>query len=115
MFKGCTSLTTAPELPATILSNNSYAYMFQNCTSLTSAPVLPATTLKQACYSNMFKGCTNLNYVKCLATNISASNCTNSWVDGVSPTGTFVKHPNATWPSSISGIPIGWTVQDANI
>jgi hypothetical protein len=45
MFDGCTSLTTAPALPATTLAANCYSYMFYGCTSLTSAPALPATTL----------------------------------------------------------------------
>ena len=60
MFNGCTSLTTAPELPATILKNSCYSNMFNGCTSLTTAPELPATTLKSSCYSGMFNGCTSL-------------------------------------------------------
>ena len=62
----------------------------------------------------MFDGCTNLNYIKCLATNISASYCTRYWVVGVASTGTFVKNPNMTsWPTGNSGIPTRWKVQDA--
>ena len=57
MFQGCTSLTTAPSLPATTLANYCYSYMFQGCTSLTSAPSLPATTLANYCYRSMFYGC----------------------------------------------------------
>lgn len=34
MFQNCTSLTTAPELPATTLATSCCEYMFQNCTSL---------------------------------------------------------------------------------
>jgi hypothetical protein len=60
MFKGCTSLTTAPELPATTLSSDCYYNMFKGCTSLTTAPELPATTLKKSCYGNMFNGCVSL-------------------------------------------------------
>ena len=60
MFKGCTSLTTAPELPATTLENFCYQQMFQGCTSLTTAPALPATTLYVYCYQQMFQGCTSL-------------------------------------------------------
>ena len=33
---------------------------FSNCTSLTTAPELPATTLANNCYSKMFSGCTSL-------------------------------------------------------
>jgi len=45
MFKGCTSITVAPELPAENLARQCYYYMFSNCTSITDAPELPATTL----------------------------------------------------------------------
>ncbi len=113
MFWGCTSLTTAPALPATTLANNCYDGMFYGCTSLTAAPQLPTTRLADGCYYNMFRNCTNLNYIKCLATDISASNCTTSWVDGVASTGTFVKAGATGWTTGTSGIPSGWTVQDA--
>ena len=137
MFEGCTSLTIAPELPATTLAQNCYSAMFDGCTNLTAAPALPATTLEFSCYSAMFYGCTRLvkapelpaatlkgwcykdmfrsciklNYIKCLATDISAVNCTNSWVDGVASTGTFIKADNATWDvTGYNGVPTGWTV-----
>ena len=60
LFRNCSSLTSAPELPATTLGTYCYSYMFMGCTSLTTAPELPATTLKESCYSNMFNGCTSL-------------------------------------------------------
>lgn len=115
MFYGCTSLTTPPTLPATTLANDCYNNMFSGCTSLTTAPDLPATTLTSGCYRGMFFGCSNLNYIKCLATSITASNCTTYWVyDVVTPTGTFVKNANmSSWTTGVSGIPTGWTVQNA--
>ena len=114
MFNGCSSLTTAPELPVTTLAAYCYQGMFGGCTSLTVAPELPATTLVESCYSFMFNGCSSLNYIKCLAINISASDCIWNWVGGVAATGTFVKNPNmASWRTGTSGIPTGWTVIDA--
>ena len=114
MFYGCTSLTTAPELPATTLADSCYAHMFYNCTSLTVAPVLSATTLTNYCYYAMFNCCTNLNYIKCLATDISASNCTSNWVIYVAASGTFVKASGMNdWTTGASGIPNNWTVQNA--
>ena len=114
MFMGCTSLTTASELPATTLGTMCYKSMFAGCTSLTTAPALPATALNLMCYSGMFQGCTNLNYIKCLATDISAFNCTSSWVSDVASTGTFVKAASMeTWPTGANGIPEGWTIIDA--
>lgn len=56
LFSGCTSLTQAPELPATTLSPYCYSYMFYNCNKLTKAPKLPATTLATYCYLGMFSG-----------------------------------------------------------
>ena len=113
MFNGCTALTTAPELPATTLADNCYSAMFSGCTALTTAPELPATTLAGRCYYNMFKNCTSLNYIKMLATNISDNRCLYNWVYNVASTGTFIKHPNMTsLPSGNSGIPAGWTVND---
>ena len=60
LFTGCTSLTKAPELPATTLASRCYRFMFYGCTSLTKAPKLPATTLASGCYEDMFYGCTSL-------------------------------------------------------
>ena len=50
LFYGCASLTTAPKLPATTLSDGCYLKMFYGCTSLIHAPELPATTLTDYCY-----------------------------------------------------------------
>lgn len=114
MFQSCTSLTTAPELPATTLVNYCYRQMFENCTSLTTAPELPATTLAYQCYEYMFQNCTSLKSIKCLATDISATYCTNNWVNGVAASGTFTKAASMTsWTTGTSGIPSGWSVVDA--
>ena len=78
MFKGCTSLTQAPELPATTLAGNCYESMFQLCSSLTKAPELPATTLDVYCYSSMFKGCTSLTTAPKLPATTLARRCYNS-------------------------------------
>jgi len=112
MFRGCTSLVQAPELPVITLTKNCYENMFQDCTSLVQAPELPATTLAERCYYQMFRGCTNLNYIKCLATDISASNCLRYWTAKVSSTGTFTKALGVEWPAGSAGIPEGWTVEE---
>ncbi|MBR4790109.1 MAG: InlB B-repeat-containing protein [Treponema sp.] len=75
---------------------------------------LPATRLSDYCYQYMFSGCTKLNSIKCLATDISASDCTGGWVYIVSQTGTFIKNKNMNdWATGSHGIPSGWTVKDA--
>ena len=75
IFDGCTSLTTAPELPATTLAANCYRGMFKDCTNLTTAPQLPATTLAVECYAYMFEGCTSLTTAPKLPTTTLAYSC----------------------------------------
>ena len=108
MFRGCTGLTSAPELPATTLAISCYYQMFSGCTGLTSAPELPATTLANICYHLMFNGCTRLSAIKVHFT--SWGQYTTNWVNGVSTSGTFYK-PSALAKSYGTGkIPTGWTV-----
>lgn len=112
MFQNCSKLMSVNNLilPATNFQVGSYNSIFMGCTSIVKAPELPATILKNTSYTHMFDGCASLNYVKCLATDLTGRNCTLSWLDGVSPTGTFVKKAGVTWPTGTSGIPSGWTV-----
>ena len=79
MFLGCTSLTTGPSiLPATTLASGCYQYMFYGCTSLTSAPELPATTLANGCYQEMFLGCTPLTTAPALPATTLKYDCYHS-------------------------------------
>ena len=111
MFRGCSNLTTAPELPATELVGGCYGMMFEDCISLEKAPVLPATALTSDCYGYMFDGCSNLNYIKCLAiSGINENYSTNNWVRNVSNSGLFVYSRNAEdiWETGVNGTPEGW-------
>ena len=78
MFKGCTSLTKAPLLPATTLAEYCYAFMFYNCTSLTQAPLLPAKTLAYCCYERMFQYCSSLTQAPVLPAETLAGSCYSS-------------------------------------
>ena len=60
LFLNCTSLITAPELPATTVDYGGYAGLFQGCISLISAPELPATTVGTQGYYQMFYNCIGL-------------------------------------------------------
>ena len=82
MFNGCTGLTKAPDLPATALSSYCYESMFSGCTSLTQAPELPATTLADGCYESMFSGCTSLTQAPELPATILSSSCYESMFSG---------------------------------
>ena len=99
-------------LPATTLSAYCYYSMFDGCTKLEKAPDLPAEELVTLCYSNMFYGCERLNYIKALFKTTPSDEYTDYWVSGVSQSGIFVKHPEATWNVvGINGVPEGWTVK----
>ena len=108
MFRNCTSLTIAPELPATTLADRCYSYMFNGCTSLTTAPKLPATTLANYCYNYMFSDCTSLNEIK-LEYIGKFSSYFNNWVNGVSSTGNLYYNGSDTTVGT-SAIPSGWKV-----
>lgn len=76
--------------------------------------ILPVTTLTENCYQQMFQGCSKLKSITMLATDISATECLSNWVNGVAATGTFTKATSMeSLPTGISGIPTGWTVQNA--
>ena len=113
MFQQCTSLTTPPQLPATTLATGCYYNMFYQNSSLRTSPVLSAETLVQDCYRQMFYNCRSLNKIICLATDISASNCTSNWVSNVAASGTFYKASGmSSWTTGNSGIPTSWTIVD---
>lgn len=86
MFYGCSSMTSAPDLPATTISNYCYRNMFEGCSSLVDAPkILPATAVTNYCYSNMFNGCSSLEIAPELpAPNPSASRCYQYMFSGCS-------------------------------
>lgn len=83
--------------------------MFNGCTSLTTAPELPATTLAQGCYSNMFKGCSSLNTIKIGYIGNFSTTYFNNWVNGVSASGTFY-YDGDDMTRGNSAIPTGWTI-----
>lgn len=66
LFKDCTNLVSAPELPGIYLADECYQGMFEGCTSLAKAPELPATKLYSGCYQEMFKGCASLTQAPAL-------------------------------------------------
>lgn len=119
MFQG-TSLTSVPSdlLPATTLAVGCYWNMFMSNPSLTQGPDLLASIVAQDAYRGLFANCTSLNCIKCLATDISATDgtlpCTFLWTQNVSSSGTFVKASSmSSWSIGYDGIPSNWTVQNA--
>ena len=118
MFNRASNLTTLPSLSAaTTLAVGCCQNMYYNSPtnlriSVQESYLLPATILVQDCYRQMFYGCGNLDKITCLATNRSASNCTNNWLVGVSSVGTFTRASGVSWPTGNSGVPSNWTLQD---
>ena len=111
MFNHCHSLKKAPSrLPAKTVP---YCYnaMFQSCWSLEASPVLEDENPAKRAYSYMFFYCGNLKQITCYSRNNlwDYYRAPYMWVGGVSPTGVFIQHPNASWPVGDSGIPAGWT------
>ncbi len=82
LFDDCSSLMTAPKLPAMELGRECYLSMFRNCTALEIAPELPAEELKQSCYSSMFGNCTSLTTAPELPAERLATNCYSEMFSG---------------------------------
>ena len=107
MFRLCTGLTAACDvLPAETLAEDCYRELFRDCSSLLSAPRLPAPTLAVRSYRQMFAGCTSLLSVTCLATDISATDCTSNWMNGAKNNKACTFYKASTMGVSVSG---GWT------
>ena len=88
--------------------------MFSGCTSLTTAPELPATTLAAYCYQSTFSGCTSLTTVSVSFISWDEENsATSNWLDDVAATGTFTC-PAALDTTTRDGshVPEGWTVEN---
>lgn len=113
LFYGCTSLTTAPKLPATTLTSGCYIAMFQGCTSLATAPALPATSPLVSSYNSMFRQCASLREVEVAFTSFPSTGF-NLWLHQVSSTGTFrcptALGTNESIRRGFSNCPEGWTV-----
>lgn len=98
----------------TTLAKNCYDKMFKGCTSLSSAPDLPATTLMNYCYREMFRGDTKLNSLRVGFSAFTGTGSTADWLFGTSATGTFycptALGTNETITRGASNCPAGWTV-----
>jgi hypothetical protein len=77
--------------------------MFANCSSLTTAPALPATTLVRYCYFEMFNNCSSLNKVTVKFTDWGTEYDVAGWLNGVSETGTF-NHPTSLYVSDAKNV-----------
>jgi hypothetical protein len=117
MLRQCSNVTDAStiELPATTLAEDCYRELFRQCSKLEAVPVLPAPTLVKGCYQQMFSG-SGIKSLTCLATDISAEDCTLQWMSGAlynTSTCVFYKAPGMnSWTTGEHGILSNWTVVD---
>ena len=91
--------------------------MFKGCTNLTVAPELPATTLTFGCYNIMFEGCTKLSSVTMLASSkeITSKNyCVSMWLNnaGTDPniTRTLKVQDKAAYDALKKDLPTIWEI-----
>ena len=77
LFYGTTTLIDTSNLimPALTCMSSSYNGMFRGCTNLTTAPELPAINSAQDCYSSMFEGCINLEIAPEINLENMSQNC----------------------------------------
>ena len=119
LFLRCSSLTTAPELPAEVFSNGCYRGLFYGCNSLRGEIYIQAGG-SVATYSciNMFTNCSSLNRIKVrfttgLNSNANGAN-TKDWLKGAATEGTFIcpteLGTNETIQRGVYACPEGWTV-----
>ena len=93
--------------------------MFKNCTSLKRAPELPALNLIGNCYREMFLGCSKLSYIFFGGSILEgAKTYTYHWLLGVSETGSFYY----TYDFNIlamergpGGAPVGWKLEKVSL
>lgn len=91
--------------------NNCYSSMFSGCTSLTTAPELPATTLASGCYYGMFYNCRNLTSIDISFTDWDTPpGATSDWFRGVGDSGTFTCPTELPDTRGEGYIPNGWTI-----
>ena len=111
LFQNSTGLVSISEnfLHATTLTDRCYDGMFYNCTSLTTAPDLPATNLATQCYWCMFDCCKLLNSIKIGYTGDYDSDIFTLWVAHTHSSGTF--YYNGSQDAEDFGFDDDWITQ----
>ena len=98
--------------------NARFCYLFNDCSVLTSAPELPATVLAESCYKSMFSGCVKLSSLTMLAPSdqiTSVFDCCKDWLKnaGTDPSSHILKIKNIEAFKALKGksyLPDDWTI-----
>lgn len=118
MFAYSKAMTAAPK-SITLSSSSGIGYrcyyMFQYCTSLVTAPDLPALSAYKYDYQYMFTNCTSLMSCKCnlLSPTFTSAGLCYRMFYGISTNGTLYRNPNsATWTKGSAGVPTSWSIEN---
>ena len=118
LFAGAEKLVNSTEhklvLPATTLKEGCYQNMFNGCKGIEKAPELPAPALVKDGYKEMFYDCSKLNHVACLATDITATDCTKDWLGNAGTEATskpVLESVLDMKAGSDDGVPVSWTAK----
>jgi hypothetical protein len=121
-FANCVNLISAKNLVLDFVSDYCFRSLFTGCPNLIEIPKISITDFTEGCFSYMLNGCSSLQNVDVNFTswdkdsevdsqgNVIYTSATESWVEGVSSTGTFYKPSALPEEYSVNRIPEGWTV-----
>ena len=115
MFAGSRQMTKAPKVVnITNVSGATYKcyYMFQYCSSLETAPFLPATSANNYDYQYMFSDCTSLISCTSLLTSptFTSSGICFRMFRNITSSGTLYKNSSASWTKGANAVPNNWTI-----
>ena len=112
-FRNCKKLKNVNPLPEVIPYVNMYAQMFRGCTSMTDAPeIMLSSASTTNCMLYMFYGCTSLSSVTVHFKTWPKASYLNNWLSGVAPTGIFRCPAELPDERGNGRIPEGWTKVD---
>ena len=103
-------VTSAPELPATVLKPHCYEEMFAGSNYLVNGPDLVAEFVPSCAYCGMFADCSSLASVGCGANTVSSDDAFDLWLDNVMPKGMIyiIGNGEATMLEHHNALPFGW-------
>ena len=113
MFRNCKKLKNVNPLSGVKSNIGMYNQMFKGCTSLTDAPEIMLSSANSLnCMTHMFDGCTSLSSVTVHFKTWPRASYLNNWLRGVAPTGIFRCPAELPDERGNGRIPEGWTKVD---
>lgn len=126
MFRGCSSMTSIPEIRTRTINNMSMKNMFAGCESVSTA-VIPVTEVNGNPYSANYRGAMEglfdgfsalTSFTLYVTDEVFESNNSGEFARflvpeyGVSTQGVFHVPAGVTWPSTYQYLPSGWTLEE---